>query len=83
MSINSRLKATKITGQRKAFYRQRIPGSSCARKETLDIDILVISRNGDRKIMQCLPTNTDVALILIETSTISQLHQLLTQPKPI
>ena len=52
MSINSRLKATKITGQRKAFYRQRIPGSSCARKETLDIDILVISRNGDRKIMQ-------------------------------
>ena len=58
MSINSRLKATKITGQRKAFYRQRIPGSSCARKETLDIDILVISRNGDRKIMQ----STRVAL---------------------
>ena len=49
MSVNSRLKATKIIGQRKAFYRQIIPESSCARKETVDIDILVTSRNGDRK----------------------------------
>ena len=51
MSINSRLKATKIIGQRKAFYRQRIPESSCARKKTVDVDILVISRNSDRTIM--------------------------------
>ena len=49
MSVNYRLKATKITGQRKAFYRQRIPESSCARKETLDIDTLGTSRNGDKK----------------------------------
>ena len=49
MSVNSGLKATKIIGQRKAFYRQRIPESSCARKETADIDILVTYRNGDRK----------------------------------
>ena len=28
--------------------------SSCARKETVDIDILLTSRNGDRKIMQSL-----------------------------
>ena len=41
-------------GQRKAFYRQRIPESSCARKETVDIDILATSRNGDRKIMQSI-----------------------------
>ena len=27
-------------GQRKAFYRQRIPEPSCVRKETVDIDIL-------------------------------------------
>ena len=54
MSANSRLKVTKIIGQRKAFYRQRIPESSCARKETVDIDILVTSRNGDRKIMQSI-----------------------------
>ena len=54
MSVNSRLKATKIIGQRKAFYKQRIPGSSCARKETVDIDVLVTSRNGDRKTMQSI-----------------------------
>ena len=54
MSINSRLKSTKIIGQRKAFYRQRIPESSCARKEIVDIDILVTSRNGDRKNMQSI-----------------------------
>ena len=51
MAVNSRLKANKIIGQRKAFFRQRIPESSCARKETVDIDVLVTSRNGDRKIM--------------------------------
>ena len=54
MSVNSRLKATKIVDQKKAFYRQGIPESSCARKETVDIDILVTSRNGDRKIMQSI-----------------------------
>ena len=52
MFVNSRLKATKIIGQRKAFYRQKIPEPSCARKETVDIDILLTFRNGDRKIMQ-------------------------------
>ena len=52
MSVNSTLKATKIIGQRKAFYRQRIPEPSCGKKETVDLDILVTSRNGDRKIMQ-------------------------------
>ena len=54
MFVNSTLKTTKIIGQRKAFYRQRIPEFSCARKETVDIDILVTSRNGDRKIMQSI-----------------------------
>ena len=54
MPVNSRLKATKIIGQRKAFYWQRIPESSCVSKETVDIDILVTSRNGDRKIMQSI-----------------------------
>ena len=54
MSVNSGLKAIKIIGQRKAFYRQRIPEFSRARKETVDIDILVTSRNGDRKIMQSI-----------------------------
>ena len=38
----------------KAFYRQRIPESSCARKEAVDIGILVTSRNGDRKIVKSI-----------------------------
>ena len=54
MSVNSRLKATKIIVQRKALYRQRIPESSCARKETVDIDILVTAKNGDRKVVQSI-----------------------------
>ena len=49
MTVNSRLKAIYIIGQRKAFYRQRIPESSCTRKETVEIDMLVTSRNCDRK----------------------------------
>ena len=45
--LNSRLKP--IIGQRKAFYGQIIPKSSCTREETIEINILVISRNCDRK----------------------------------
>ena len=51
MSLNSRLKANNIIGQRKSFYMQRIPGSNCAKKENVDIGIPVTSKNGDRKIM--------------------------------
>ena len=54
MSVNSRLKATKIIGQRKAFYRQRIPEPSYERKETADTDTFVMSRNADGKIMQSI-----------------------------
>ena len=38
----------------KEFYRLRIPESSCDRKETVAIDILVTSRNGEKKIMPFL-----------------------------
>ena len=54
MSVNSRLKATKVLDQRKTFYRKRIPESSCVKKEMVDIDILVTSRNDDRKIIQSI-----------------------------
>ena len=54
MSANSRLKATKIIDQRKSFCRQRIPESTFAGKETVDINILVTNRNGDRKIMESI-----------------------------
>ena len=51
-SLNPRLKAIYIIYQSKAFCRQRIPKSTCARKETVYIDILIAFRNGDRIIMQ-------------------------------
>ena len=54
MPVNCRLRATQIIGQRKAFYRQKIPKSSCARKETVDIEIVVTSKNGHKKIMQSI-----------------------------
>ena len=60
MSVNSRLQAIQILGEKKASYRQIIPESSCARKDDivdidiLDRDILVTSRHGDRKIMQSI-----------------------------
>ena len=59
MSLNSRLKAIYIISQRKAFYRQRIPKSSCVRKETVHTDILVTSRNGGGKIMQSIKKRVD------------------------
>ena len=62
MPVNSRLKATKIIGQRKAFYRQRIPEFSRARKEIVDIYILVTSRNGDKKIMQFIRVTSLISL---------------------
>ena len=43
-----------VIGQRKQFCRQRIPEPSCARKEAVDVDILITSRNVDRKIMQLI-----------------------------
>ena len=52
MSVNSGLKAIKIIGQRKAFYRHRIPEFTRARKETVGIDILVTSTNGDRNLSE-------------------------------
>ena len=48
------LKTPKIFGQRITFYCQRIREPSCERRETVDIDILATSRNGDRKIMQSI-----------------------------
>ena len=72
MSVNSTLIATKITDQRKAFYRQTIPEFSCARKETVDIGILVISRNGDRKIVHSIKTTNRPPLRLRKWNQFSQ-----------
>ena len=47
MSVNS--KATKIIHQRKAFCWQIIQEPNRMRKETVDIDILLTSRNDEIK----------------------------------
>ena len=72
MSVNSRLKAMQIIGQRKAFYRQGIPEFSCARKEIIDIDIFVTSRNGDRKIMQSMRITSRPTLRIRKWNQLSQ-----------
>ena len=47
-----------VIDQWKAFYRQRILESSCAKKETIDIENLVMSRTGDRKIRESIRTTS-------------------------
>ena len=54
MSVNSTLKAIYIIVQRKALYMQRILEFTCARKETVEIEMLVTSKNGDKKSMQSI-----------------------------
>ena len=39
-------------GQKKVFYKQRMSEYTYAREETVAIDILITSRNRDRKIME-------------------------------
>ena len=51
MSVNSRLKPFRSFT---SFYRQILPKSSCVKKETAHVDILLTFRNGDRKIMQSI-----------------------------
>ena len=61
MSVNSRLKDTKIIGHRKAFYWHRIPKYSCVSHPKY---ILATSRNGDRKIMQTIRITSSPTLII-------------------
>ena len=77
MSANSSLKATKMIDQRKAFYRHRIPEFNCASKETFDIDILVISRNVDRKVMQSIRITSKPPSTKVETvePVLKNIHQ--------
>ena len=72
MSANSRLQATKVIGQRKAFYRQIISESSYVRKESVDIDILVTSKNGDSKIMQSIRITSRPPLRKMKWNQLSQ-----------
>ena len=53
MATNSKLKIIQITRKGKPFQMPRIQeSSSCTSKETVEIDILIKSRNVGRKTMQ-------------------------------
>ena len=83
MSVKSRLKVTKIIGQRKAIYNQRIPESSCARKETFDIEILVTSTNGDKKFMQSIRITSRPPSRKKKWNQLSQFRRTFTKVIPI
>ena len=70
--VNSRFKAIQIIGQRKAFYRQKSPESHYVRKEPVDIDILVVSGNGDREITQSIRIMSRHPSIIREWNQLSQ-----------
>ena len=53
---------------------QRIPESSCVSKKTVDIDILVTSGNGDRKIMQTNRINKQTSLENREMELVELVH---------
>ena len=53
------LKPFRLQVKGKHSIRQGIPECSCARKEIVNIDILVKSRNGNRKIMQSIYQNNE------------------------
>ena len=67
----------------KALYKQRIPESSCARKETVDTDILVTFRNGDRKIMPSIRTTTTTPSTIRKWNQFSQFRWTSTKVIPI
>ena len=75
MSVNSRLKPTKIIGQRKAFYKQKVAEFRCARKDIVDIEILVASRNGDRKVMQCIRITSRPSKVEPVQSVVKNIYQ--------
>ena len=49
-------------GQRKALCKQKISESSCMRNETVDIDILITSWSGERKIKRPITIASEAAL---------------------
>ena len=53
---------------------QRIPEASCVSKKTVDIDILVTSGNGDRKIMPTNRINKQTSLKIREMELVEPVH---------
>ena len=64
MSVISRLKAIQIIGQKKAFYRQRIPEPTCARKENANLSkILIFASSVKFLILQIFKTASTFCMI--------------------
>ena len=61
-----------IIDQRKALCRQRISKSDCARKYTADINILITSKNIDRKIMHFISISTGSPTKIRKRNKLSQ-----------
>ena len=55
-----------------AFHREIIPGSSCTRKENVDIQILATSLNDNRKVMQATAITTGPTTITKKWNQFSQ-----------
>ena len=72
MSINSIPKVISIIDHRKAFRGQRIAKSSCVRKETINIEILITPREGDKKIMQPIKMTSGTATKMRRWNQFSQ-----------
>ena len=83
MSVNSRLTATKVIGQKKAFYRQKTPDSSCARKNTVDIGILITSGNVDRKAIQSIKIMSRPPSTMRKWNQLNQFRRASTKVIPI
>ena len=72
-----------IISQRKGFFGQRTQGSSCIRKETVDIGTLLTSRNSERKIMQPVRVASAPATRIRKLNQFSQFRWISTKVIPI
>ena len=74
MSVNFRLSAILILGQRNVFCRKRIQKfrKETAMEETVDINILITPRNGGRKIMQTIRRRSGPATRMRKWNKFSQ-----------
>ena len=74
VSVDSKLQAIQIIGQRKTFYKQRSPESNFAWKETVDIDILITSRNGGKKNQVIYQNNKQTSLERKEVKPVQPIY---------
>ena len=75
VSLNPRLNSHyEAWSYKKKKNKKIIRESSCAKKEIADVDILVTSRNGDRKIMQSIRITSRPPSSIRKWNQLSQLR---------